>query len=367
LRFRLAQNDYSHTELEGGAIGTIFDAGGLDARLEWRHGHFGPFEGTLGLQSKNIDFNAIGDEAFVPQSTTKQTSLFAFEEWSISDRFVMQGSGRIERQTIITQTFLADYRDNAFGGSIGMVWLLNGQNSIAVNYALTERHPNATELFADGAHVAIDRIERGSVVLGTGILERELSSNIDIALRGDSERVEWEVALFINDIDDYILLSPTAALEDNLQVFEYRQTSARLAGFEAEARIELFETTNGHLHTRLFSDYVRGENRSTNEKLPRIPPLRYGAGLHYTTDRFEAGLELRIHQKQHRVASNELPTDAYALLSAELSYVWSDPDILVFLRAKNLGDEDARQHTSPLKESFPLPGRSLQLGFRYDF
>ena len=367
LRFRLARNDYLHTEFEGDAIGTIFDTGGLDARIEWRHGQLGPVEGTLGLQTKKIDFDAIGDEAFVPKSTTKQTSLLVFEEWPISDRLVMQGSGRIERQSISTPVFPAGYSDNALGGSVGVVWRLNGQNSIAINYALTERHPNSTELFADGAHVAVDRIERGSVALGSGFLNRELSSNIDIALRGDSERIEWEVAFFINDIDDYILLSPTAAIEDDLQVFEYRQTSARLAGFEAEARIELLETANGHLHTRLFSDYVRGENRGTNGSLPRIPPLRYGAGLHYTMDRFEAGVELRMHQKQHRVASNELSTDAYTLLSAEVSYVWWDPDILVFLRAKNLSDEDARQHTSPLKESFPLPGRSLQLGFRYDF
>lgn len=367
LRFRLARNDYLHTEFEGDTIGTIFDTGGLDARIEWRHGHLGPVEGTLGLQSKTIDFDAIGDEAFVPQSTTKQTSLFVFEELLINDRLVMQGSGRLERQTISTPFFPTGYSDNALGGAIGLVWLLNGQNSIAVNYALTERHPNSTELFADGAHLAVDRIERGSVALGAGFLDRELSSNIDIALRGDSKRIEWEVAIFVNDIKDYILLTPTAAVEDDLQVFEYRQTSARLAGFEAEARIELLETSNGHLHTRLFSDYVRGENRSTNENLPRIPPLRYGAELHYTMDRFEASLELRIHQKQHRASSNELSTDAYALLSTEVSYVWSDPDILVFLRAKNLGDEDARQHTSPLKESFPLPGRSIQLGFRYDF
>lgn len=367
LRFRLARNDYLHTEFEGDAIGTIFDTGGVDARIEWRHGQIGPIEGTLGLQSKTIDFDAIGDEAFVPPSTTKQTSLFVFEEWPISDRLIMQGSGRVERQSISTPVFPVGYSDNALGGSVGLVWLLNEENSIAVNYALTERHPNSTELFADGAHVAVDRIERGSVVLGMGLLDRELSSNIDIALRGDSERIEWEIALFMNDIDDYILLSPTAGIEDDLQIFEYRQTSARLTGFEAEARIELLETNSGHLHTRLFSDYVRGENRTTNENLPRIPPLRYGAGLHYTMDRFEAGLELRIHQKQHRVASNELPTDAYTLLSAEVSYVWTDPEIMVFLRAKNLGDEDARQHTSPLKESFPLPGRSIQLGVRYDF
>lgn len=144
---------------------------------------------------------------------------------------------------------------------------------------------------------AVNRIERGSVALGNGLLTQELSSNIDVALRGDSDKIEWELAIFLNDIDDYILLSPTPIFEEELQVFEYLQTEARLAGLEAEARIEILETTVGHLYTRIFAD----------------------------------------------------------------------SDLYVFLRGKNLTDEDARQHTSPLKESFPLPGRSVQLGLRFDF
>jgi iron complex outermembrane receptor protein len=55
------------------------------------------------------------------------------------------------------------------------------------------------------------------------------------------------------------------------------------------------------------------------------------------------------------------------LLSAEVSYALENPQMFVFLRGTNLTDEDARQHTSPLKDIVPLPGRSLQLGLRYDF
>jgi len=40
---------------------------------------------------------------------------------------------------------------------------------------------------------------------------------------------------------------------------------------------------------------------------------------------------------------------------------------LLFLRGSNLLDEDIRQHSSPLKDLVPLPGRSLHFGLRYDF
>ena len=159
---------------------------------------------------------------------------------------------------------------------------------------------------------------------------------------------------------------PTGEVEDELPVFEYRQADASLVGIEAEARIELMDTANGHLHARLFGDFVHAEEDSGNY-LPRIPPLRYGVGLHYSLDKLEALVEAAMHSDQDKTAVNELPTDSYTLLNAELSYRFDDPDLFVFVRGTNLGDEDARQHTSPLKDIVPLPGRSLQLGLRYDF
>ena len=42
-------------------------------------------------------------------------------------------------------------------------------------------------------------------------------------------------------------------------------------------------------------------------------------------------------------------------------------ELLLYLRAENLFDEDARRHTSPLKEFAPLPGRSVGAGVRLEF
>lgn len=366
MRLKLARNDYEHIELEGDEIGTQFNSEGTDARLEFRHQPIGGMEGAFGLQHKDVDFLAIGDEAFVPGSTTQQTSLFAFEEWQPVEGWTLQGSARVENQSI-DSSGLEAYDDTAVGASIGVIRALGDRNSIALNYALTQRHPNATELYADGAHVAVQRIERGSVAQGIGIFDKETSSNIDLTFRGNNDRIEWAVTAFLNNIDDYILLSPTTQMEDELQVYEYGQTDARLYGFEAESRVELFDSDKGHLHTRLFTDYVYGEDDRTGGYLPRITPLRYGVGLHYAKNGFEASGEAVFHSEQDKTATGELPTDSYTLLNAEVSYLIENPQLFVFLRGTNLGDEDARQHTSPLKDLVPLPGRSIQLGLRYDF
>ncbi len=369
LRFNLARNDYKHVELEGDETGTLYDTEGTDLRVEFRHAPVGNLDGAIGLQHKNVDFLAEGEEAFVPPSESRETSLFVFEEWRPNDLWTLQGSARIE-DVQIESPGLPSYDDIAFGVSVGAIRSLGDGYSVAVNVALTERHPNAAELYSDGAHVAVQRIERGSVIQGLGLFDKETSSNIDVTFRGVNERIEWSITTFLNDVDDYIVLAPTGVIDEDeeLEIFEYSQTDARLYGFEAEARIELMDSDSGHLHTRLFTDYVFGEeSKGPGAYLPRITPMRYGIGLHYSRDGFSAATEALFHSDQERTANNELPTDSYTLLNAEVSYVFEDPNVFVFVRGTNLTDEEARQHASPLKDLVPLPGRSLQVGLRYDF
>lgn len=367
-RFSLARSDYEHQELEGSEVGTRFDTKGIDSRLELRHSDFGKWQGAFGFQFKSVDFNAIGEEAFVPPSDTRSSSLFLFEEYGLTDTWVLQASARAERQTIEVDTSISpDYSDTAYGASIGAVWTFAEDLSLSANYALTERHPNSTELFAAGPHLAVNRFELGSVVLGDGFLDKELSSNLDVTLRGRNQLLEWSVTAFINDVDDYIRLGPTGEEEDGLPVFEYRQTDAQFYGYEAEGRIEIFDTAAGHVHARLFSDFVYAEEKDSGAYIPRLPPLRYGIGFHYVANRLSAGLEGTFHTRQDKTAPNELPTDDYVLLSADLSYALEDEGVFLFIRGTNLTDEDARQHSSPLKDTVPLPGRSVHVGLRYDF
>lgn len=367
IRFRAAVNDYAHTELEGAETGTLFNVQGADGRIELRHAKWANLEGAIGLQYKRIDFDAIGDEAFVPASDTKATSLFLFEELALSDAWLLQGSARFEGQSISGPTIAEKYDDTAFGASIGAVWRPVEDIRVSANFAMTERHPNSTELYADGPHVAAQRYERGSVTLSNGILAKEESTNVDITVHGDTGRVEWSLTGFVNSIDDYILLRPTALEIDEFQVFDYGQTDVEFTGMEIEALVEIWDRKDSHMHVRVFTDFVNAEEVATGANLPLIPPLRVGLGLHGGWDKFNASIDATFADDQTDVAENELPTEGYTLLNASLSYTLSDPGLYIFLRGTNLLDEDIRQHTSPLKDLVPLPGQSLHVGLRYDF
>ena len=372
IRFRGAVNDYMHTEFEGEEVGTLYDVQGIDSRVELRHAPLGLLEGAIGLQYKQIDFDAIGDEAFVPASDTERLSLFLFEELQLSDSWVFQGSMRFEDQSITGATLTdgspaPDYDDGAFGASVGAIWRPIDELRVSANLARTERHPNATELYADGAHIAVQRYEQGSVTQGNGILGKETSTNLDLAVHGDTGPIEWTITGFVNQVDDYILLRPTADELDGFQVFNFDQTDVEFTGIEAEALLELWDSDNSHFHVRAFTDFVNATEDATGGNLPQIPPQRFGLGLYGGWNRFEAVIDAIFAGDQDDVAENELPTEGYTLLNMNLSYTFDDPGLHLYVRGTNLLDEDIRQHTSPLKDLAPLPGRSLHAGLRFDF
>jgi iron complex outermembrane receptor protein len=365
LRFNGSYNDYTHTEFEApGEPGTVFNQDAYELRLTGDHRYGEGWRGTVGLQYVDIDFEALGEEAFVPQSKTKATSLFAFEERHF-DRWTIELGARGEQQEVDVErtTGLPDYDETAISLSAGTVWKFAEAHSLAVNVTRTERHPQAAELYANGPHIAAQRFE-----IGDPDLDQETAITTDVSLRRTSEGVQWTLSAYYNDYDDYVFASPTGDEEDGLPVFLYLQDDANFYGFEAELVYPLLQEPDRHLDLRVASDYVRGELDDGGD-LPQIPPLRFGGGLHYDLGPWHAGIEAFYYDEQDKVATNELPTDDFTLVDADVSYrlAAAPANLLFFLRGTNLLDEDARQHASPLKDIAPLPGRSVHLGVRAEF
>lgn len=370
VRVRATYSDYEHAELEeDGAVGTQFDQSAYEARVAFDHA-FGAFRGTAGVQVRDVDFVAVGEEAFVPASRTRNVGAFVLQERPFETArgpVVLEFGGRIERQTVDPDagTGLPDYRATSVTAAAGLVWKFQPQIALAVNLTHSERQPTATELYADGPHAAVQRFE-----IGDPALRKERANALDVSLRSAGEsRVRWQLNAYVNAFQDFVYLQPTGAVEDDFDVFEYRQADARFAGLEAEVEWALVENDAGALDLRLAGDYVRGTLRAGGGPLPQIPPLRVGAELGWRASRWSAGVSVFRYREQSRVAAFERSTDGYTMLDVDAS--WRLPtqngSWLLFARAGNLLDEDARRHTSPLKEIAPLPGRSLTAGVRLEF
>ena len=108
---------------------------------------------------------------------------------------------------------------------------------------------------------------------------------------------------------------------------------------------------------------------SNGENLPRIPPARIGFGLHFESDYWHAELGATYNAKQDNIAEYETETAGYTLVNAAFNYYIdvSDNELVLFVRGNNLLDKEARVHASFIKDTAPLPGRSIVVGARMHF
>jgi iron complex outermembrane receptor protein len=362
LRLSITHSDYQHAELEpGGSIGTQFTQAGNELRATADH-RLGGLQGTVGLQYQQIDFQAQGDELFVPPSVTRTAGVFAFEQYE-RDAVTIEAGLRVERQTVrpAAAAALPDHDGNGVSGSLGALWRLSPTLAVVANLTHSERQVAAPELYADGPHAATSQF-----VVGDTALRAESALSYDLGLRG-SGTVAWEVSLYRNDFANFIYLAPTPALRDGLPVFDYRQGGATLQGVEAVADLPLIERDAGALGLHAAGDYVQGRLRNGGD-LPQIPPLRLGGELRWTAPDWNAGVSAWRYFRQDAVAVLETPTAGYTLLGASLNRHWTlaHGALHAFANASNLGNVLARRHSSPLKDIAPLPGRSVTIGLRLE-
>ncbi len=367
LRIRLGATDYEHVELEGGEEGTLFFNDFLEGRVElvqrqrsrdgWSH------SGSVGMQVVDRELEAVGAEAFIPQTATERWALFSLQEIEAGPLRWQLGARYESQETDPTSTVSSARSHDGFSASLGMVWSAHETFSVATSLARSVKLPAAEELYSNGPHVASQAFEIGDPNLG-----EEVGLSVDLSLRFERARFSGELTLFRQDFDDFIFQAFTGDVADGFPVVLYSQQGAEFSGAELKARVELHDEGGRHLHLSLVGDKVDAE-LDTGGYLPRIPPLRLGGGLHYHSERWNASAEVRWVDAQNDLAINETLTGSYTLVNASLGYrfLFRNQIFDLLLRGRNLGDEEARSHTSFLKDVAPLPGRDVSLGLKFLF
>jgi iron complex outermembrane receptor protein len=73
--------------------------------------------------------------------------------------------------------------------------------------------------------------------------------------------------------------------------------------------------------------------------------------------------------RQDRLAPFETETDGYTTLDGSIGYRLFTGDLVhdFVVQGRNLTNQEARLHTSFLKEMAPLPGREIRLMYRMYF
>ncbi len=369
MKFRMAYTDYQHQEIDAGVVGTTFLNKGVETTLEAGHTKIGEVSGVFGLQTQNTRFEALGDEAFVPSTHTASQGLYFYEELPI-DRMKLSLGGRVDKFNVKSS---GGGVDDKFGEasakkftpknlSAGALFSIDENWSLATNLTHTERAPTQNELFSNGAHVATNQYE-----IGNKNLNVEKANGLDAQIRWKREKHSLSVSGFYTRFTNFISIYNTGENVDGLREANTIGVPAIFTGMEAQGKFRIYEGV-GDLNLNLRGDYVRATNQDTGSALPRIAPMRLGAGFDYEFGQFGSRLDVLHGFKQDRVDNNELKTDGYTLVNATASYRFkTDFRLEVFAKARNLLDQDIREHSSFLKEIAPMGGRSLLVGLRGEF
>ncbi len=388
-RFSVGYADYEHREVDvaSGAVGTTFLSKGAEGRLELVQRERDGWKGAVGVQVLGRDFEALGDEAFIPPVTIQEIGVFLLQRLD-RDAWGVEGGLRVDRRTLDPSLDGRPTSDAAaasgvnWAGAAGKQDFTNASASVAVfwrpvsawflglSLAHNSRAPTEFELFADGPHGGT-----GSYEIGDPALDAEQVTSLEATLRwtGDNGKVEAHIYSadykgFIDEmrtglfVDDAGVIDPAGGLP----VVRFTQTDATFYGGELEGSYDLWRGGDGVLSAEGSYDYVRGE---TDIGPPaRIPPYSVTGRLVWKAPRLEGQVEVRHVAGQGRLSAFELPTEAYTLLSARVSWrPLADQDFKLFLDGRNLTNQEAREHTSFLKDIAPLPGRTLRAGVTYSF
>ncbi|MEN5395289.1 TonB-dependent receptor [Stenotrophomonas sp. TWI377] len=387
ITLRTAYTDYEHTELEAGTPATRFTNRGIEGRLEAVQEQIGGWDGAFGLQFGNSDFGAKGEEAFVPDTATKNIGLFVLQEKQFG-AFKLELGGRHD-QVKLDPT--GDYRARTFDAtnlSAAGIWTLNDAVDLRFGIDSSERAPTNEELYAAGAHIATRSLE-----IGDANLKTERGQRVELGIHTHSDRVDFSASIYQTKFKDFIYLADTGVVE-SLPVRLWTQQDATFKGAEAEALFHLFEGNTGDWDLRVFGDYVKAELDGSGSRsvdiavphgdhnhnytvdlantgyLPRIAPGRVGADLRWAKDGWRASVGAVRYSSQKDVAQNEEPSNGYTLVDAHFAYRWDRTDsnsYEVFLDGSNLTNREVRPHTSLLRDYSPLPGRGVAFGIRAYF
>lgn len=372
VKFRMAHTDYEHVELEDGEVGTTFKNRGIEGSFEAGHlpvqTALGNLNGVIGYQFSNTNFEALGEEAFVPGVNTQNHAVYVYEELPINQHKITFG-GRLGHTSVDSKSnanFGAG-QNNSFNPNsyaLGGLYSLNEQWSLTSNVSHNERAPSYFELYANGAHVATGQFEVGNTDFGV-----EKSNGIDAQLRWKEGKNAFSVGAYYTRFSNFIGLFSTGndiEIEPGefLPEAQFRAVPAVFKGLEAEGKFGLTD----HLNLTVRGDYVHAKDKRTNDYLPRIAPLRLGAGLQYQLNSFTARLDVLRAFKQNKVADNELVTDGYTNVTALLAYkLPTKLHLELFAKANNLLNDEIREHASFLKDISPAGRRSLLIGLRGEF
>lgn len=387
FRLWLGATDYSHREIESGAVGQTFKTQGGSLRLEILNRPWSGWKGVMGLQWNLVDLKTsmadVTETSLMPNVRSHNTGFFVLQERAVGQG-VMRLAARAEDAqaraattnqvvawnpgSVSTSGAAQSKRFNPVSVSAQYEYLFTPQTRGALSLSHAERAPSNFELFAAGVHKPT-----GTFEMGNPALSNERANHLDYTLTHRQDGHQFRGSVFASRYSNYITLirrgSGNTSYVDgttSYPVYDYSGVAATFHGAELEyrARIRLSEW---QVSPGVVADEVIGKRSSNNANIVRLPPRRYTGFLEWTRDQWMLRPELQIANAA-RLGENETNhVGGYTVLNFQAQYRQSNQ--IWFLKAANLTNRLAYWSTTvdEVRRYTPQAGRSLQLGVKIMF
>jgi len=390
LNFSISNSNYIHNEFNNNGVPqTNWKNDATELRAALSHLQWLGWKGNFGVQSSTAKLTATdiasGASAIVPQTTTNSNALFWVEEGEfgafknslgVRYNYLTQGPNQsstfagVGQEGFVGGTYmppsLINRQFNLFSYSAGSLWTFSPGYGTGLSYTLSQRAPNAPELYAYGPHDAT-----ATFIIGNPNLQKEISHNLEYTIQKTAGEIQGKVNVYANKFTNYIYGYYTgvySSSNDNYPVVNSQQANATIKGLEGELTHHWRQSGIG---TRLFGDVSQG-TFDGGGNLPLQPAPRVGVEAAYEKNQWRTNATFIHAYTQNRLASFEIgPTLSYNLLNAGISYTERINQVnwTTYLRLTNLLNQEIRYATTPetVRLYAPQMGRSAMIGLKGTF
>ena len=369
-----------HKDLRTGTVDHAFTYGVELTRTQFRQKRDGR---ATNLVTGTVT-NAISPDTFpvrdFPVSETSQAALYVQDEISFADdTFRLIPAVRVdyykldpELDPIFAQdnpgVVVSDLTETSVSPKLGAVWHFSEGGSLFGGYQHGFRAPPYGDV-----NLGFTNLQFGYTAIPNPDLKPETSNGVELGLRFSNDAVYAEVSGYYNRYDDFIesAVQVSQPPQTPLIVFQSQNIEdAEIYGIEARAGVELGRFSDALVGWSLkgAAAWSKGEDRTTNQPLTSIDPLRATLGIAYDRDSWGVELAGRFAgRKDDLPADNLFETPGYGVF--DLLAHWNFAHGAVFdVGVFNLGDRtywDAGDvpsgtlATSAVLDRYTSPGRNV--------
>jgi len=358
---------------------------------------------------------ATGVRRLIPDYNRVDLGAFVTSEWELENDYTLEGAVRYDYNHIDAKKF---YRiiaweeqgyDEDFSDIIirqdGAQYLTNpvydfhnislalgakktlDNHEFAFNYSLSNRAPNMSELFSDGLHQSVARVEVGNLRL-----DRETANQFSLTYQFNTPKLNLLVEPYLNHIANYIFIAPTeqgittignagAFLE-----YEFLTTDALLYGVDLNLNYHI----NEHFSFQNSTAFLIGEDLDNDEPLIDMPPFNTRNTIQYFNGKWKnlsLGLTWEFFAEQNRFPDYNFvfnvpstgedesvdvstPPDAYNLVHFNGSIqmpIFKESALEIGFNIQNLFNTNYRNYLNRLRFFADEVGRNFQIQLKINY